>query len=76
MAFDFEVERWQAEDFAFHDGKPTDINDTYGVLVHAVDQTTGEFHYFWAFTYDPFDTWEDWLDYIESMMDMYELPVA
>ena len=74
MPFDFDVVGWKDYDDNRYDGKPDDINEVYGELVEAYDETTGQYEYFWALNPgQPFEDWDDWLDYIASMMSMYGL---
>lgn len=71
MAWDFEVVGYEDFDGDRHEGKPSDLSDTWGCLVHCYDSETGQHDYFWAFVPDTFDEWEDWLDYIEGLMGGY-----
>lgn len=73
VAFDFDVVGWEDKAGDRHRGKPADINDTYGQLVHAYDPETGEQHHFWAFIGGilPGWDWEDWVDLIETLIEMY-----
>ena len=70
MAWSFEPVGWEDEDGAWWQGAPdeTELDDTYGVLVHAYDDSTGEHNYFWAFIPETFDSWDDWWDYIGALM--------
>lgn len=76
MAFDFDVVGWEDFDGDRHDGKPSDLDDTYGVKVYAEDEETGQVEAFWAFVVSPFEDWTEWLDYIGTLMSMYGLELA
>lgn len=62
---------YEDEQHVRHEGRPDDLTDTYGVLVHAYDFDTNEEDYFWAWAPGPFDTWDEWIEYVYTLMGMY-----
>ena len=73
MAYEHEVVGWEDYDGGRHPGPPSDVTESWGMLVHAYDPATGASEHFWAFVPYTFDDWDQWEDYIDSMMDMYGL---
>jgi len=75
VAYVFDSHGWEDYDGNRHAGEPTDIDATYGVLVHTYDENNpADSHWFWAMMPEPFDNWDEWDAYIEILIqDVYGL---
>lgn len=78
MAYTYDVVGWEDSQGDRHEGRPTDISDTYSVFVFAYDDANpADYKYFWAHIPPDesgerpiFDDWDTWDAYVGSMMDI------
>lgn len=78
MAFSFESIGWEDESGDRWQGSPdeSEIDNVYGLFVHAYDPVTGEHDYFWAFVPSTWDTWDEWWEYIGALMASHGMELA
>lgn len=76
VAYDFETMGWEDWYYDQHSGLPDMVGDVQGMFVHVWDSDTGDEHYFWVYSYAPYQDWEQWDDLIESAMDQHGMSMA